>query len=404
MRNSKLVRRRVNLALFIMLILPFSLTVQAQECSVLISKGIYDISSSASDLKTAASFASWFCDQKFSSSNSADSFGASLGFPFEGVPVKFGFDSGSQSFSSWYSSFCSKVQQDQSLQSKVSNYVQTINPTVVMAFNDCINADGLSVWLERTDDPHVFKFAARFTSPNPQKIPVARFSSFERGDNVNCAGRPGIVSRSTFRTRCTRANDAAVTMVVNADFDPRGGGTLTLPPIQQLRDSTPAADLRGAYVCQAHCPAGGGVGAVAFVESQDGKIILVNEGGNQSRGVVTVDGKLIALDWEGGLQATLEGSDIHWSNGTIWHRVTLRNLSGSYTCHVFCPAGGEGGVATVTPQGEGNLLFVNEGGGKSGGNFKYPNTVVADEWGLRGVVAGNEIRWSDKTIWRRVAK
>jgi hypothetical protein len=155
MRFMKLARRTVNFALFIWPNFAFSLTVQAQECSTLISQGIYDISSHASDLQTASSFASWFCDQKFSSSDSSDNFGASLAFPFKGVPVKFGFDSGSQSFPSWYSSFCSKVQQDQSLQSKVRDYVQTVNATIVNAFNDCINADGLSVWLERTYDPHV---------------------------------------------------------------------------------------------------------------------------------------------------------------------------------------------------------------------------------------------------------
>jgi hypothetical protein len=200
-------------------------------------------------------------------------------------------------------------------------------------------------------------------------------------------------------------------MVVNADFNPRGGGTLQLPPIQQVPPpviAATAAALRGAYVCHVYCPAGGD-GGVAFVERQGDNLIFINEGGNQSRGVIAVDGTLLALDWGGGLSAKLEWpraaardrSEIHWSNGTVWHRVTLPNLSGSYTCYLNCPAGGQRGTATVTPQGERSLLFVNEGGGISGGSFKYPDTVVANEWGIHGVVVGNEIRWSDNTIWKR---
>jgi hypothetical protein len=120
---------------------------QAQECSQLLSQGIYDIRSSASDTNTALSFSQWFCDKKFSSSEQANDFGASLGFPFKGVPVKFEFNSSSQSWSEWYSSFCASVKQNQSLQSKVREHVQTINPVIIQAFNACIQSDGLHVWL-----------------------------------------------------------------------------------------------------------------------------------------------------------------------------------------------------------------------------------------------------------------
>lgn len=219
--------------LVLMQFLVFSPSVKAQECSALISQGIYDIQSNASDLSTAASFASWFCDQKFSSSESANEFGASLGFPFKGIPLKFGFDSDSENFETWSSSFCSQVRHDQSLQSKVRSHVQTVNDGIVRAFNDCINADGLSVWLERTDDPRIFKFAARFTSPT-QRAPFATIRSFDSGDNVQCKDVPVTIDRATFRTRCVRNGDSGVTIVVTADFDPRGGGKLSLPAVSPL--------------------------------------------------------------------------------------------------------------------------------------------------------------------------
>jgi len=203
-------------------------TVAAQECSELLNHGIYDIRSSASELKTASSFSSWFCDQKFSSSQQADTFGASLGFPFEGIPVKLGFNSSSQSWSEWYSSFCSRVQQDQSLQSKIREHIQTINPRVLDAFNTCIQEDGLHAWLERTDDPMTFKFVTRFISPNAEN-PVARIYAFDTGTNVVCNDRPIIVSKPEWRTRCVRKNKHSVTIVINANWEVHGGSNLTLP-------------------------------------------------------------------------------------------------------------------------------------------------------------------------------
>src|SRR5215510_5232707 len=127
-----------------------------QECSELLHHGIYDIHSSMSELNTALSFSSWFCDQKFSSSEAVDKFGASLGFPFKGVPVELGFHSSSQNWAQWYSSFCANVKENQSLQSRMRTHVQTVNAKIIDAFNLCLQADGLHVWLERTYDPRTF--------------------------------------------------------------------------------------------------------------------------------------------------------------------------------------------------------------------------------------------------------
>lgn len=203
----------------------------AQECNQIISRGIYDIYSSSIDLQATASFAQWFCDQRFSSEQQAKSFGASLAFPFEGVPVQLGFDSKSQSWGQWYSSFCSSVHQDSSLQNRLRSHIQIINPKILAAFNDCINADGLHVWLERTEDPKILKFAAKFNPPN-EKNPFARIRTFEtQPSSLKCTNIPKQVSRPVWRTHCVRQDRRAVSVVVTADFNPRGGGTLTLPRI-----------------------------------------------------------------------------------------------------------------------------------------------------------------------------
>jgi hypothetical protein len=206
--------------------------VQAQECSQILTQGIYDIRSSANDLATASSFSQWFCDNKFSSAKQTDDFGASLAFPFKGIPIKLGFDSSSQSWSEWYSSFCARVQSDQSLQSRVREHVQTVNPQIVQAFNSCIESDGLHVWLERTYDPKKFRFAARFNPPNEGNS-KATIKSFETGSNVSCENKPTTISRPVWRTHCVRKNDDPVSLVVTSDWNPKGGGSLDLPAISR---------------------------------------------------------------------------------------------------------------------------------------------------------------------------
>jgi hypothetical protein len=171
-----------------------------------------------------------FCDKKFSNAQQANDFGASLGFPFKGVPIKLGFDSSSQKWSEWYSDFCSSVKQDEYLQLTVREHVESINDQVIQGFNSCIQAHGLHVWIEQTSDPKEFVFATRFNSPNPQN-PEAKITTFDPGANVACKETPSTVSAAVWRTRCHRSDDSSVTFVVNADWAPHGGGKLTLPAI-----------------------------------------------------------------------------------------------------------------------------------------------------------------------------
>ena len=227
-----LVRRcdRMRRSLVVLFAFVTSIPVQAQDCSQILSQGIYDIRSSSSDLATASSFSQWFCDKKFSSSQQANDFGASLGFPFKGVPVKLGFNASSQNWSEWYSSFCGRVSSDQSLQSRVSQHVQTVSPKIVQAFSACIDSDGLHVWIERTYDPKRFRFATRFNPPN-ENNPKATIYKFDPGPNVSCEDTPKTVSRPVWRTNCVRKNNNPVSMIVNSDWTPKGGGNLDLPSI-----------------------------------------------------------------------------------------------------------------------------------------------------------------------------
>lgn len=206
----------------------------AQDCSVYLSRGIYDWHSSSDALASSSSYSQWFCDQKFSRAQDADSFGATVGFPFKGLPVALGFDEASQSYSSWQSDFCSSTKTNQTLLSNVRDFLKTINQGIVNAVGECLKSDGLHVWLERTDDPKTFLFAGRYNSPIPRDFPSTKITQFDTGPNVKCTEKPKTIGKSEWRTRCSRENEAAVVLVVTTDPGPIvGGGTLFLSPLEK---------------------------------------------------------------------------------------------------------------------------------------------------------------------------
>jgi hypothetical protein len=207
-----------------------ALGVRAQgECSALLHQGIYDLSNTSIDDQKADSFSQWFCDQRFYSESDADSFGVSLGFPFKGIPVKLGFDSANQSYSNWQSSFCEDTRRSSITRSSIRKTLQTVNPTILDAFKTCIGSRGLHVWLERTSDPTVFMFRARY---NSNGAPSPKITSFVTGPNVKCNPWPAtrVVDGSGLTSRCRRTKDP-VAIAINADQEPVGGNQLTLPGI-----------------------------------------------------------------------------------------------------------------------------------------------------------------------------
>lgn len=82
--------------------------------------------------------------------------------------------------------------------------------------------------------------------------------------------------------------------------------------------ATPVS-LSGAYICLAHCPAGG-AGKEARIEQNGNVLTFINEGGNRSSGYFEAQ-TVVASEW-GNLRATIQnnGRELHWSNGTIWQR------------------------------------------------------------------------------------
>ncbi|MCW0221444.1 MAG: phycobilisome rod-core linker polypeptide [Prosthecobacter sp.] len=217
---------------FALLVFCAVLPAAGQDCSAIFENGIYDIRSSESGSESEVAFSQWFCDKKFSTASESDSFGSSLAFPLKGLPVKLGFDSDSQQYSQWQSSFCASVKKDQSLKNRVKYHMQTINKDIVEAFNKCLDSRGLHVWLERTHDPREVILALHWNSYDTEHAPVTKPKEFSASPNFRCGDIPTTVSNSTHRVRCTRTDDKAVSAVINTSPGPIiGSGKLTLPEI-----------------------------------------------------------------------------------------------------------------------------------------------------------------------------
>jgi hypothetical protein len=75
------------------------------QCSEILSLGIFDISKTSSVHQLAADYLKWLSNQEFSTQEQASSASASLGLtlPIEGIPVPFSFGGGgsTSSSSSW---------------------------------------------------------------------------------------------------------------------------------------------------------------------------------------------------------------------------------------------------------------------------------------------------------------
>lgn len=207
----------------------------AQQCSALLHGGVFNFSSSSSDVQQTDSFINWFCDEGFESRGAANSWSAALDveIPVD-IPVSIGFGGGEDK-SSWqksYQKYCSLEERFNDSRVHTRKYLKTVSKILVDGFNRCIQSPGLHVWLERTHEPRVFKFSAKFVVNGDKPPKINSFNTEPSGIkcNPNVAGTQlsgGVV----FRALCTRPSDDGVSIVVNADKNPVGGGELDLKPI-----------------------------------------------------------------------------------------------------------------------------------------------------------------------------
>ena len=200
------------------------------QCDSLLQHGIYDVYDSARSTLSVRTYMDWFCDTDLHSNEEAANFGASLSFPFEGVPIKLGFDSSKSSWNSWYHQVCAQHRSGRFDYTSIREHLEKVNPAVLRAFEACINADGLHIWLERTGT-RTFRVASRYVNPGKESLPT--ITAFVVPRNVKCELKlKGVeISGATYRVPCERSDDEEIAITVNATKNIIGGGGLTLPAI-----------------------------------------------------------------------------------------------------------------------------------------------------------------------------
>jgi hypothetical protein len=97
----------------------------------------------------------------------------------------------------------------------------------------------------------------------------------------------------------------------------------------------------------------------------------------------------------------IAGDVIRWSNGTTWRKdgasvaPALPVVAGTYNR----------GTANMVRNGNGFIVRLSNGRGPFVGSYTGGNTIrvnfVDDRGCCTGAVVGNQIRWSNGTVWRR---
>ncbi|WP_131822089.1 hypothetical protein [Salipiger thiooxidans] len=209
----------------------------AQEiCKHLVSGGVFNVTSYNLDTEDVDAFSNWLCDTNASSSS-----GSSSGSGYINVPLKVGQlglgGGGSQMNSQQtFAQYCSTENRFTQSRTEAIAYLQKAAPEIIDGFNECLNRDGLHVWIEFTSDPEVFKIASKFKFAGliqdlPKIMEVVLPKGVTCDPSLENFDFDDIGQNNTRRSVCKRTGKEAVSIVFNAEADPLGGGDLSLPAI-----------------------------------------------------------------------------------------------------------------------------------------------------------------------------
>lgn len=190
----------------------------AQECSDVLT-GIYDFRATASSQEQAGSFANWFCN-----SDSVDSSGNAT-VPIKGVPFQFGGEL------NWAKERCGSSSSDISSSSQFLSIIQTVNESVVYAWQQCMAQPGFKAGVIYSSDPRRFHVVLSYV-PVSASLSAATLKPGDDGflisGDASCAGNwiqneDRTVATSHTLT-CTRKNPKeAIQITINSDPSPVGG-------------------------------------------------------------------------------------------------------------------------------------------------------------------------------------
>jgi hypothetical protein len=197
------------------------------QCTALVRDGVFETFNVGSDSVSASAFMNWVRDHRSSTSSSDVGGGIS-------IPVIGSLNGSSQQYAQLESDYAAMNSGSSTARSRLITHARSVSAVLAQRFNECMAIKGLHVWLETTDDPRVFKVAAVFNSPGPAQVRATIETVARVPSSVSCDGSIGAntaITGSTRRMLCTRGTRDAVTMILNADSDPIGGGELKLAAI-----------------------------------------------------------------------------------------------------------------------------------------------------------------------------
>jgi len=214
----------MKLTLSLSLVVLFSCSALAQQCSAVFQFGLYDINAAEGSEQQAQSFSNWFCSHKSNAQQAEQSFG----LKFDKLDINFGNSNGGTTVDE----ACGNSSKNEQFRRAFSQFSQTINSAIVDAYKNCINVKGAHVWLETTADPQLVRLATIF-NPSSKNDPVALVRSF---DVVNGACSPKLTAGAEIDVAgrsilCKRTN-AQTPITININLDHTivdATGALSLP-------------------------------------------------------------------------------------------------------------------------------------------------------------------------------
>jgi hypothetical protein len=275
----------------ILLVVVLTVPAKSQDCSQVLSMGIFDVSSTSREENLAESYLKWLTNREFSSNEEARSASGALGISLPKLPFGFNARGGSESSNSstWGKELAEYLNQNREARSKFYQDFMVANTSIVNAWRDCVlNRKGLLCWGEQTDNPNeiLLNMEVRpLTQPFTKllKIRSVTNSPHVRPDS-DYTGEEIAGIFSIIYTRVGRQRNDSANFVVRTD-DPNYGCRCSVAAIPSFTPPPPASRVtsltgrwEGAfvYVAEASVHEPGSVGTVeagwTITESSDGAL------------------------------------------------------------------------------------------------------------------------------------
>lgn len=195
---------------------------EAQDCSAILTRGIYDISRQRTDVERAESFVNWFNENTFHSYEFAKNTGLGVNVSLDKLLLGLDFTNDRSGYEEFRKTLANYDASSETFRGRFVSEVQNINPGVVDAWKACTTRDGMHLWLEYTDDPRSVVVYGRYVDDGSNAKPKLDDFTLE---NISTPGGP-FSNREGKRAKLTfRGSTVSQTLTI---ADPRQRASLNI--------------------------------------------------------------------------------------------------------------------------------------------------------------------------------